>query len=73
MGIYIISYVICGIILLIYLLNVEINKSGFYSITIIDFFIAWTIISLWPFISLMMSFQNKIDFNKERFKIGKKD
>lgn len=64
-----ITYIICGVITTIFLLLLEIRKEGFYSVTIIDLFIAWATITLWPIVIVLMLLKNKISITKELFKL----
>lgn len=67
-----IIYLFIGTIVLLYLLWEEIKREGSYEISIIDIFISWSIITLWPLALGLYIFKDKINLSKGFFKLGKK-
>lgn len=63
-------YVIIGLIYEIYLIHKRVIKDFYYEFTIMDFMIAWAIVTLWPIIVTMQLIN--VEFSKVIFTIIKK-
>lgn len=68
----ILSYILCGIILESFLVYEQVEGSFQYEITIMDLFIAASVILLWPGALFIRTFNNTISFDKVLFKLKKK-
>lgn len=69
---YILVYIICGVIFEIFLLWEQVEEYGDYEFTIMDLFVGLSIILLWPFSMLINLFKKTVSFNTVLFRLKKK-
>jgi len=69
---YILGYIICGIIFEVFLLWEQVDKYDDYEFTIMDLFVGLSIILLWPLAMFVHSFKEIVSFSTVLFKLKKR-
>ena len=69
---YILGYIICGIVFEVFLLWEQVDKYDDYEFTIMDLFVGLSIILLWPLAMFVHSFKETVSFSTVLFKLKKR-
>jgi hypothetical protein len=69
---YILGYIICGIVFEVFLLWEQVDKYDDYEFTIMDLFVGLSIILLWPLAMFVHSFKEIVSFSTVLFRLKKR-
>ena len=69
---YILGYIICGIVFEVFLLWEQVDKYDDYEFTVMDVFVGLSIILLWPLAMFVHSFKEIVSFSTVLFKLKKR-
>lgn len=69
---YILGYIICGIVFELFLIWEQVDKYDDYEFTVMDVFVGLSIILLWPLAMFVHSFKDVVSFSTVLFKLKKR-
>ena len=69
---YILGYIICGIVFELFLIWEQVDKYDDYEFTVMDVFVGLSIILLWPLAMFVHSFKEIVSFSTVLFKLKKR-
>ena len=69
---YILGYIICGIVFELFLIWKQVDKYDDYEFTVMDVFVGLSIILLWPLAMFVHSFKETVSFSTVLFKLKKR-